>query len=129
MTGFYVWQEPHGTVWQPNRDPAQQYRQALEFFQSHVDRMLAAASAQAKKKGDNGNYLRIRSEAFALLIKQALRQRESCENRGLKRAGAEVRSVEGRRRAKARGVRLGRPLALNTYQRQEALARRQAGET
>jgi DNA invertase Pin-like site-specific DNA recombinase len=40
-----------------------------------------------------------------------------------------ARTGEGRRRAKARGVHLGRPRALNAYQRQEALARREAGET
>jgi DNA invertase Pin-like site-specific DNA recombinase len=40
-----------------------------------------------------------------------------------------ARTGEGRRRAKARGVHLGRPPALNAYQRQEALARREAGET
>jgi DNA invertase Pin-like site-specific DNA recombinase len=40
-----------------------------------------------------------------------------------------ARTGEGRRRAKARGVHMGRPPALNAYQRQEALARREAGET
>jgi DNA invertase Pin-like site-specific DNA recombinase len=40
-----------------------------------------------------------------------------------------ARTGEGRRRAKARGVHLSRPRALNAYQRQEALARREAGET
>jgi DNA invertase Pin-like site-specific DNA recombinase len=40
-----------------------------------------------------------------------------------------ARTGEGRRRAKARGIHLGRPPALNAYQRQEALARREAGET
>jgi DNA invertase Pin-like site-specific DNA recombinase len=40
-----------------------------------------------------------------------------------------ARTGEGRRRAKARGVHLGRPPALNAYQRQEAIARREAGET
>ena len=40
-----------------------------------------------------------------------------------------ARTGEGRRRAKARGVHLGRPPALNAYQRQEALARREAGES
>jgi DNA invertase Pin-like site-specific DNA recombinase len=39
-----------------------------------------------------------------------------------------ARTGEGRRRAKARGVHLGRPPALNAYQRHEALAR-EAGET
>src|SRR5262249_14774305 len=40
-----------------------------------------------------------------------------------------ARTGEGRRRAKARGVHLGRLPTLNAYQRQEALARREAGET
>jgi len=40
-----------------------------------------------------------------------------------------ARTGEGRRRAKARGVHLGRPPALKAYQRQEAPARREAGET
>jgi DNA invertase Pin-like site-specific DNA recombinase len=40
-----------------------------------------------------------------------------------------VRTGEGRARAKARGVHLGRPSALTAHQRQEALARRQAGES
>ena len=34
----------------------------------------------------------------------------------------------GRKRAKARGVRFGRKLKLTAHQRQEALARREAGE-
>lgn len=38
------------------------------------------------------------------------------------------RTSEGRARAKARGVHLGRPPALTPHQRQEALARRAAGE-
>ena len=38
------------------------------------------------------------------------------------------RTAEGRERAKARGVRFGRKLKLTQYQRQEALARRAAGE-
>jgi DNA invertase Pin-like site-specific DNA recombinase len=40
-----------------------------------------------------------------------------------------ARTGEGRRRAKARGVHFGRPPALNAYQRQTAIARREAGET
>ena len=40
-----------------------------------------------------------------------------------------ARTGEGRKRAKERGVRFGRPLKLNAYQRWEALARREAGET
>jgi DNA invertase Pin-like site-specific DNA recombinase len=38
------------------------------------------------------------------------------------------RTSEGRERAKARGVRLGRPPKLNPHQRQEALQRRESGE-
>jgi DNA invertase Pin-like site-specific DNA recombinase len=39
-----------------------------------------------------------------------------------------TRTGEGRERAKARGVRLGRKPKLNPHQRSEALARRDAGE-
>jgi DNA invertase Pin-like site-specific DNA recombinase len=39
-----------------------------------------------------------------------------------------ARTGEGRQRAKARGVRLGRKPKLTAHQKQEALARRQAGE-
>ena len=39
-----------------------------------------------------------------------------------------ARTDEGRRRAQARGVRFGRKLKLTAHQRQEALARRVAGE-
>ncbi len=39
-----------------------------------------------------------------------------------------ARTSEGRIRAKARGVHMGRPPALNADQRQEALKRREAGE-
>jgi DNA invertase Pin-like site-specific DNA recombinase len=39
-----------------------------------------------------------------------------------------TRTGEGRERAKARGVTLGRKPKLNKHQRQEAIARRQAGE-
>jgi len=39
-----------------------------------------------------------------------------------------VRTGEGRARAKARGVRLGRKPKLTQHQQQEALARREAGE-
>jgi DNA invertase Pin-like site-specific DNA recombinase len=35
---------------------------------------------------------------------------------------------EGRKRAKGRGVHMGRPSALDAHQRREALARREAGE-
>lgn len=38
------------------------------------------------------------------------------------------RTQEGRARAKARGVKMGRPFQLTAHQRQEALARKQAGE-
>jgi DNA invertase Pin-like site-specific DNA recombinase len=38
------------------------------------------------------------------------------------------RTSEGRHRAKARGVHMGRPPALDAHQRREALARREAGE-
>lgn len=39
-----------------------------------------------------------------------------------------ARTSEGRTRAKARGVHMGRPAALNRDQQREALARREAGE-
>jgi DNA invertase Pin-like site-specific DNA recombinase len=39
-----------------------------------------------------------------------------------------ARTSEGRARAKARGVRFGRKLKLTLHQRQEAMARREAGE-
>jgi DNA invertase Pin-like site-specific DNA recombinase len=39
-----------------------------------------------------------------------------------------ARTSEGRARAKARGVRLGRPPKLNPHQRREALQRRESGE-
>jgi DNA invertase Pin-like site-specific DNA recombinase len=40
-----------------------------------------------------------------------------------------ARTDEGRKRAKARGVRFGRKQKLSAHQRREALARREAGET
>jgi DNA invertase Pin-like site-specific DNA recombinase len=40
-----------------------------------------------------------------------------------------ARTSEGRERAKARGVKLGRRFKLTPHQRQEALTRREAGET
>src|SRR5271165_1854799 len=40
-----------------------------------------------------------------------------------------ARTGEGRKRAKARGVKFGRPRKLTSHQRQEALARLAAGET
>jgi len=40
-----------------------------------------------------------------------------------------ARTSEGRKRAQARGVRFGRKLKLSRYQIEEALARREAGET
>src|SRR5215471_21687162 len=40
-----------------------------------------------------------------------------------------ARTGEGRKCAKERGARFGRPQKLNAHQRQEALARREAGET
>jgi hypothetical protein len=45
------------------------------------------------------------------------------------RALIRARTGEGRARAKARGVHMGRPPKLTPHQRQEALARRDAGET
>jgi DNA invertase Pin-like site-specific DNA recombinase len=39
-----------------------------------------------------------------------------------------ARTTEGRKRAQARGVRFGRKLKLTPHQRQEAIARREAGE-
>jgi DNA invertase Pin-like site-specific DNA recombinase len=40
-----------------------------------------------------------------------------------------ARTSEGRRRARERGVHLGRPPALTPHQQREALARREAGDT
>jgi DNA invertase Pin-like site-specific DNA recombinase len=40
-----------------------------------------------------------------------------------------IRTGEGRKRAKERGVRFGRPCKLTPHQRQEALRRLAAGET
>ena len=40
-----------------------------------------------------------------------------------------ARTGEGRERAKARGVHMGRPSKLTPHQRREAIARREAGET
>jgi DNA invertase Pin-like site-specific DNA recombinase len=40
-----------------------------------------------------------------------------------------ARTGEGRKRAKARGVRFGRPRKMTAHQRQEALQRLAAGET
>jgi DNA invertase Pin-like site-specific DNA recombinase len=40
-----------------------------------------------------------------------------------------ARTGEGRTRAKARGVKFGRPLKLSDFQIKEALARRANGET
>ena len=40
-----------------------------------------------------------------------------------------ARTSEGRERAKARGVHLGRPPKLTRHQQQEAIKRRDAGET
>jgi DNA invertase Pin-like site-specific DNA recombinase len=40
-----------------------------------------------------------------------------------------ARTDEGRKRAKAKGVRFGRKLSLTPHQRHEALARRDAGES
>ena len=37
--------------------------------------------------------------------------------------------IEGRRRAKARGIKFGTKLKLTKYQREEALARKRNGET
>jgi DNA invertase Pin-like site-specific DNA recombinase len=39
-----------------------------------------------------------------------------------------ARTDDGRRRAQARGVRFGRPLALTAHQRQEAIQRLSNGE-
>jgi DNA invertase Pin-like site-specific DNA recombinase len=46
----------------------------------------------------------------------------------LERELIRVRTTEGRERAKARGVRLGRKPKLTTHQRREAIDRRTAGE-
>jgi DNA invertase Pin-like site-specific DNA recombinase len=39
------------------------------------------------------------------------------------------RTGDGRKRAKARGVKFGRPRKLTAHQRQEAIKRREQGET
>jgi DNA invertase Pin-like site-specific DNA recombinase len=39
-----------------------------------------------------------------------------------------ARTGEGRKRARARGVHLGRPFKLTPHQKKEALARRERGE-
>ena len=49
--------------------------------------------------------------------------------RGPMSPSGRARTGEGRKRAKDRGARFGRPQKLNAHQRQEALARREAGET
>jgi hypothetical protein len=49
--------------------------------------------------------------------------------RRIRRELIRARTGGGRKRIKERGVRFGRPLKLNAYQRWEALARREAGET
>jgi DNA invertase Pin-like site-specific DNA recombinase len=46
-----------------------------------------------------------------------------------KRELIRARTEEGRKRAQARGVRFGRKLKLTPHQRQEAIVRREAGET
>src|SRR5262249_6318760 len=48
---------------------------------------------------------------------------------GFERELIRARTGEGRKRAKERGVRFGRPPKLNAHQRREALARREKGET
>ena len=45
----------------------------------------------------------------------------------LERELIRVRTGEGRVRAKARGVHMGRPFKLNRHQQREAIARREAG--
>ena len=47
----------------------------------------------------------------------------------LERELIRARTEEGRKRAQARGGRFGRKLKLTPHQRQEAIARREAGET
>ena len=47
----------------------------------------------------------------------------------MRRELIKTRTSEGRARAKARGVHMGRPSKLTAHQRREAIARRDAGET
>ena len=49
--------------------------------------------------------------------------------RRIRRELIRPRTGEGRKRAKKRGMRFGRPPKLNAHQRREALAQREAGET
>jgi DNA invertase Pin-like site-specific DNA recombinase len=46
-----------------------------------------------------------------------------------KRELIKARTGEGRKRARARGVKFGRPSKLNPHQRREAIARLDAGES
>ena len=48
---------------------------------------------------------------------------------GFERELIRARTGDGRKRARERGVRFGRPRKLTPHQRQEALARLEAGET
>src|SRR5262245_54074168 len=48
--------------------------------------------------------------------------------RGIRTRVIRVRTGEGRVRARARGVHMGRPFKLNRHQQREAIARREAGE-
>jgi hypothetical protein len=54
--------------------------------------------------------------------------RKSAQTDVISIGGCIGRSTAGRQRAKARGVHMGRPSALDAHQRREALARREAGE-
>ena len=56
-------------------------------------------------------------------------RRESVRARWALRELIRARTGDGRKRAKERGVRFGRPRKLTPHQRQEALARLEAGET
>ena len=46
----------------------------------------------------------------------------------MRRELIKARTSEGRARAKARGVHMGRPSKLTAHQKREAIARRDAGE-
>jgi hypothetical protein len=56
-------------------------------------------------------------------------EHERLFGRGFGVAGFAIKVGEGRKRAMERGVKFGRPPALNAYQRSEALARLAAGDS
>ena len=72
-----------------------------------------------------------REHALAIEAQVARTRDAHCARRArrIRRELIRARTGGGRKRIKERGVRFGRPLKLNAYQRWEALARREAGET